>query len=164
MWYISSSQGILTNYGYNITYPNGNQSFYGNLAYGENSLKSFNITMGRYNDSVRIFQYYTTSSGITNNFTYVYNFEGVPSSNYTFTSMRDNNYGLGDFEKIILVVLITIIFAGVSSLIGGELIGIAIGIIIIGFFVFTGFISFWMVGIPIVIGAVILIMRGTGNG
>jgi hypothetical protein len=171
-WRIISSQGVLVNYGFNFTIPciqlplftQRQWDFAGSNAIGETTNISFSLSCANYNDTIRIHQWYTTSSGDYVNATFIYAVSTDGGNNYTFNNMRNNNYGLGDFERIILVVLITIIFAGVSTMLGGELLGIAVGVLIMGFFIWMGLITFWMVGLPIVVGVILLIMRGSNNG
>jgi hypothetical protein len=160
-WEIRSPTGKLISYLYNLTYPCGNQTFSGVSTTGDFSLKTFNITCANATSTATLFYQYTTTSGETK--TYLTSI-GIISqiNNYTYTSNATDNFGLGMFERVLIVMIVIIVVAGISSMIGGLAFGTLLGLLIMAFFIYQGFFPFWAGILPIIIGFFI-IKESTGR-
>jgi hypothetical protein len=131
----------------------------GNNANGGTETASFNLSCGTFLDQVRISYYYNTTYGTQRNYTFYYPInQGNYSSNYTFINVNKNNpYGLGEFEKLIVLTLVLLFVCGTALLVGGSVVALVLAIFVMGYFSAVGFISVYYLVIPIVI-AVFYIM------
>jgi len=157
---ISNTDGALTSYGVNVSYLNNKTSYTGTNAYGSSFDESFNINGSTWGDMLYLTIYYTLNGG--NEKVFSYNYEIVPEpSNNTILYNQDKTYGLGEFERVSIFTLITLIVGGFVSLFAGVIAGLGSGLLIMGYFVVTGFISLWYVLIPLFAGSIILIWRSS---
>ena len=159
---ISSFQGVLTYYEYTLRTRYLNYSWNGTNLNGGTDLVYFNLTNNTLMDKVYLDIYYETSEGITNTLNYSYNIITGARSNYTFMDMLENDYGMGLLEKILIITFLAIVIGGVVGFIGGPLPAIVMVMFIFGYFLVIGFIPFYSVAIPLIIGAVLL-FSGSGR-
>jgi len=74
--------------------------------------------------------------------------------------MGDNTFGLGLFERVLIVIIIGIIVGGIVSLVAGGIAGGAVGLFIFGVFASVGFISWWLLWPSLIAGLIIVIKGG----
>ncbi|MGV8169227.1 MAG: hypothetical protein ACP5N3_04190 [Candidatus Nanoarchaeia archaeon] len=159
-WIITSVDGVLNEYGVNLTFPCGNKTFTGNNSIGETYTTTFSITCAKFMDTMNITYYYTSVGNDRKTYREYYYISGTYSgSNYTWINIgrNANTYGLGDLERIFIVTFLVLIVAGTVYLIVGGIGSIVMALLIFGYFSWTGFIPFWSIAISVIAGIFILI-------
>ena len=156
-WQIQSTQGVLTNYTLNVTYPGGNYFISGSNSIGELIYHEFNLSNVNYNDQVIITYTYTTVFGIERTFTSSYSIGDAPTERSW--SQSGEAYGLGVFETSLVTVGLTIFVAGIATFVGGMLAGGVLGMFMLGFFASIGFIPLWAALISLFMGFMLLVGR-----
>jgi hypothetical protein len=161
---ISAPLSNLISYFYTITTPLGSTTYSGSNAMGGSFSSNINISNATispsYSDTVRLFYGYTTSNGTSRNYTDLLDigFLNIPAiygnnaSNNTFINLKNNTYGMGIFERILITTIIIIFCVGISMLIGQVIPGVVLGLLVMGYLVFIGFIPIWTVIISMVLG------------
>lgn len=157
---ISSPSGILSYYQYWLRTPSANHTFNGSLLNGAMDLWEINLSGTTWTDNIKLDIYYNTSTGNSVIANYTFYITGGSLSNYTLVNLKNNDFGLGEFDKIVIVTLITIMVGGLSMVLGGELIGVGVSLLIFGYFVMTGFISWLYFLIPTIIGMFYIMAGG----
>lgn len=160
LWVISSPFGELTNYGYTLTYPGGSTSNSGSNSQGSSLTDVINITGATFADKVKMDMYYTSTVGGYKNFTLYFPII-INSSTGTFEANRDNHYGLGLIERILIMIFSVIFVVGIATLVGRPLEGLGLGILVMGWYVYIGFINFWAVAISVIVGLIIISARSS---
>jgi hypothetical protein len=162
---ISSPTGVLTNYGFNISYPGGSNATSGVNANGQTFVFFFNITGANTFDRLNLtFNYSSTLSGIK---TFRTSFEILGTTgigNNTMIQLKDNTYGLGLMERAFITMIIVVIISGLAySLIGvgGALL---LGLIIHGMAVFFGFMPIGSIVISLLVGFLMILANSTIGG
>lgn len=156
---IQSPDGELTAYGYTLTFPGGTDTQAGSNAIGSQLQSSFNITGASWNDRLQLDYYYHTDASGFRNFTYYYPI-AVNQTNTTFMNLKDETYGLGIFERLLIATLMWVFIVGVSTLIGRPIPGLALGVLVMGFLVYTGFIPLWSIIISIFVSMLYIGSQG----
>jgi hypothetical protein len=160
LWQISSSAGVLTSYGYNLSINSDPIiSFSGTNALGGLNQSSLYGNCTGSDDVVYLTYFYTTSYGAVRVFSAEYTPVGTSSTNQTFIKNINSLYGLGDFERTIIATIMTIVIAGVAMMFGGILIGLALGLLMFGYFYWIGLLSWYVMIIPVIIGVIYIIGR-----
>jgi len=158
---LNSADGLLTSYSYNVSFPTSKYSSgSGANAYGEGFDLSINITGSSWTDRVKINITYDTSIGTSKNLVYYYEILNPTLDPGVFTDNINNTYGLGLFERILVTMITVIVVVGILSLIGGFILGLPIGMILLGYLMFIGFMPLWA-GLPSLFVAVVLIIART---
>lgn len=139
-----SPEGRLNAYGFNVTYKGITSQDTGSNAYGEVLSTTINITGASFQDTAQVRYYYTTSDGATNNYAFNIQIVGSQSGNYTIFSNKGQTYGLGDFERILILTIIIILVVGAGTMFSGQFIGGVLGMFVLGFFGYMEFISWWV--------------------
>lgn len=155
---ISSPGGSLQSYGFTLTYPGGSQSGTGTNSYGSTTtVYDFNITGATSESRVVLTYWYDSVFGDNKTYTKTFNIEGTSSAG-TIYDIKNNGFGLGTIDKILIATLFIIIFAGLLTLYGNALLGAMGALILIGFFIIIGFLSVW-VTIPTTLVILLVVMR-----
>lgn len=149
---ISSPDGALTQYGFNISFPGGSEVSSGTNAIGEQLSATINITDANIFDFVILNYYYDTTLSGRKDFTTSFPIIFENGTQSTFMMNKDEHYGMTMFERILIVTFIVILVVGIAALIGQVIPGLALGLIVMGYCVFIGFIPIWSVLISIFIG------------
>jgi len=161
-WIISSPYGLLENYGINLTYPGGNVTASGTNAIGGQLTVNVNITNADVFDRVTLNYYYTTSLSGLREFTV-----SLPiitgGTHATFMTNQDRTYGLGIFERILIMTLIILFVIGIATLVGQPITGMALGLIVLGYMAFIGFIPLWSILPSMFIGVLFLMWKSGAN-
>lgn len=160
---ISSPEGQLTDYSIKLTYPGGSDSDSGVNAIGEQLQAWVNITGATSYDRVKFeYNYTSTVSGERKFIQYLSINLNTTYNATTWLHNKDETYGLGIFERILITTIIIIFFVGISSMVGQPLPGVALGLFIFGLFVYIGFIPLWSVLPSILIGFLFLVWKSGG--
>lgn len=152
---IVSPNGLLSYYGYNLTYPGGSTGFIGTNSYAESHLSTINISGSSFRDRVDVRIYYQRTTGNLKQFNYSYEIIPIPASG-TMIKNRLENYGLGILERVLIVTILVVILAGTASYFSNMAVGGTMGMFLLGYFSYIGFISEWLVFIPIIAGFIII--------
>lgn len=162
----ASPNASLLSYGYNISLPNGTsytQSASNSL--GSQLTNTFNITNASVYDTVRIDYYYiTTLAGrrnLTLNLPIISNSSDVTLNN-TFMSNRNNTYGLGIFERVLICVLIVLFVVGVGTMVGQPIPGLVMGLFVYGYMYWIGFIPIMAIVPTLFAGFFIIVWKSGG--
>jgi hypothetical protein len=158
---ISSPSGLLTEYGYNLTYPSDSNSSSGVNAIGEQLTSTICISALLPSEVVTLDYYYITSLSNRRNFTYVMPINWGDYNN-TFIMNKTNDYGLGIFERILIVTLILIFVMGISTLVGQPIPGFVITLFVAGYMVYIGFIPIWIILPSMMLGFFVVVWRSGG--
>jgi len=155
--YYSAYVNNFTSYGYTITYPGGIVSNSGTEPYGSALTNNITVINASNYDIVRVNYYYVTETTGRRNFTI-----NIPiRTNYTtntFMSNKDNTYGLGIFERILITTLILLFVLGVATLIGQIIPGFFLALFVAGYLVFIGFIPIWVI-LPSMLGGFFIMLK-----
>lgn len=155
-----SGSGALESYGYtlktncqNISSGSGSNAIGGSF----NEL-NFNLTRSCASiyDVVRLDYYFTISDGTQENHTILLGIQGTSTNAGVITDLKNNTYGLGIFERILISTIITIMVVGGISLFSSVLAGLGIGLFVLGYLVSVGFIPFWTIAISLFVGVIIV--------
>lgn len=156
---VSSPGGVLINYGANITFPLGTAEDTGTNAIGETFSLPFNLTGATASDTFILRYWYNTTIGGYREHTQTYRIRGL----YGTTSMealKNNHFGLGLLERIILGTVLTIIMAGVAMLVGGAMVAGVVTLLFLGLLLYVGLFPLWAVIVSMVIGFILLANKG----
>lgn len=153
---IQSPYGELIQYGYILEFPGGTDNQAGTNALGS-QLESVNfvITGATYQDSLTLHYWYETDIAGLRNFTRNYDIV-VSGYNQTWVGIRDQTYGLGLFERLLILVLGSVIIVGIATLIGRPIPGMALGVLFMGIMAYMKFVPLWSVLISITVSLVII--------
>lgn len=160
---ISSPDGQLTSYGIKLTFPGGVKTASGVNAIGEQLSTIVNLSGATRWDRVQLEYNYTTTLAGTRTFTqYLSINTNATASENTWMANKDRTYGLGIFERVLIVTIIVIFAVGISTMVGQPLPGMVMGIFLFGFMVYIGFIPIWSVLPSIIIGVLFLVWKSGG--
>jgi hypothetical protein len=160
---ISSPDGLLTIYGIKLTYPGGNCSASGTNAIGSQLSCFVNVTGATSFDSVRLDYNYTTSDSGLRQYTSFLPININTSAGLTWMSNKNNNYGLGLFERLLICTIIVIFTVGIATLVGQAVPGLVLGLFVYGLLYFIGFIPLWAILPSMLIGVFFLVWKSGGN-
>lgn len=158
---IASPFGSLINYGFNLTYPGGFSSNSGSNSIGEQLTASVTIVNATVWDVVTLRYYYTDTLSGVRYYTITLPINGAVQ-NMTFLANKNQDYGLGYFERVLIITLAVLFIVGIASLIGQPIPGVALGLAVMGYFAYIGFIPIWGVLITMLLGVMVLIWKSGG--
>ena len=155
----NSPNGELLEYCYNLTF---NEQFIekcGTNSYGSMMIGNISIENADVFDKVVLEYYYI--SAVTGQHNYIKEFlvSGEPSAGL-LSNLRNERYGLGMMERILLVIFVAAIFGGLIGLFSGFLAGAGSIMFIFGYFLYMGFIEVYFVALPLILLFVYLIRGG----
>lgn len=148
----------LNSYSYNLSYPGGFVTNSGSTASGEPLSSTFAINGASMFDRVKLQHTYNTDLAGTRTVTQYFNIIVQPL-NTTLAGQTNKTYGLGLFERLLIVVMVSILIVGIGSLIGQPLPAMMIGLLLFGYWVFVGFIPLWSVLISIFVAIILISAR-----
>ena len=143
----ASPSGNFENYGFNATYKNQYVGSTGTNSYGAVTTAILNVTNASLNDRVIVNYHYKTTTSTTNYYSDIYEVTGATIGDYSLLGNKGQTYGLGILERVLIVLLITLLVAGTGTIFGGVEIGGALASFILGLFTYQGFIELWL-GLP----------------
>lgn len=139
-------------YGANITTSSGVSSI------GETLQIPYNLSDP--NQRYVVINYSYTSAAIgAKSFSARYLINNITSNN-TLYNPEDPTYGLGIFDRVIIVVSTVIIMGGIITGIAGVAAGGSVALLVLGIFAFINFISWYAVYGSLIIGVLVLLMGG----
>jgi hypothetical protein len=154
-----SGTGGLTAYRATVKYPTGTQTKTGALANGETI--NFNFTTAPTSITDKVFitmEYMKSGDSAYRQFNYSYSIMNT-SQFGTIMSGMQGKYGLGLFERVFIATILILMLGGVTTYYAGVMPGAIVGLFVMGYLSYAGFISKWLVVIPIFAGAIILAQR-----
>jgi hypothetical protein len=155
-WQISAPSGNLESFGYNLTTQCKSIGYYSDVnAYGGTNSESFNLSCATTTDAVTLTYFYTLVGGEERSFTYSYSIQG-PSNANTFVRNQSEHYGLGIFERALIVVLITIIMAGLITKFSNIVAGLGTGLLVLSYMSYIGFIEWWLIAPTLLVGFILI--------
>jgi 5-hydroxyisourate hydrolase-like protein (transthyretin family) len=160
---IQSPNGNLESYGYNISYPGGSDTQTGTNALGSQLTSAITITPTSITDIVTIKYYYDITTQDRKDFTVNFAIVSNTSNNYTMMENKNKTYGMGVFERTLIMVIFIIFVVGVATLIGRPIIGMALGGFVMAYFMYIGFIEWWLGALPILMIFLMLGFRGNSQ-
>jgi hypothetical protein len=162
-WIISSPDGLLVDYGINLTYKTTSWTSSGVNAIGEQLSVVANITNASAYDVVRFDYYYTTTTQGRRSFTlYLPINVNSSASGMTFMSNKNKTYGLGIFERILILTLTVLFVVGIATMVGQPIPGMALGLFIFGYMSYVGFVPIWAILPSMFIGFLFLVWKSGG--
>lgn len=142
-------------YSYLLEYEGGNVSDSGSSRTGETFLQNFTIVNPSITDTVKLTVTYDTD--LTGEIQKIYSYEIlVAPGNYTMMRNKDQTYGLGLLERLLISVFCVLLVIGIATLIGQFVAGCFIGFSVFGGLVYIGFIPLWSILISILVGLIII--------
>jgi hypothetical protein len=75
---------------------------------------------------------------------------------------KNGTYGLGVFERILIITIAVLFVAGTIFIYGGVIPGLLVTLLIYGFSLSTGFVTIWMILPSLFIGFIIIATRRGG--
>jgi hypothetical protein len=164
IWIISSPIGSLEKYNITIELPQGiNISQNGILANGEQFTQNFTINSTNTSDRLIINYCYESTTSYPKCFRFPHTIIGV----YANTSMlanKDQTYGLGVFERVLLVTIIVLFVGGMVFIYGGAIPGLVVTLFVYGFTLSTGFVTIWMIFPSLFVGFIMIVSTSKGGG
>ena len=153
---IQSPYGELLSYGFTATFPGGTASASGSNAIGEYLSETINISGADSFDRVRLDYSYSTGLAGERNFTVYLPIDSPYAGTNTFLKNKDEHYGLGIFERILVASLIVLAVVGVATLSGRPVEGMALGLVVFGMMAYAGFIPLWSILISMLLGVMFI--------
>lgn len=156
----ANPKGALTNYGFNATYNFTTVTASGTNAYGGTITQELEITGAEYGDKV-ILEYYYKKSGDSEfrTFKEIYEIYGYSPTQDSLLDNPPDDYGLGEFEKTLISVSITLLVAGASAFYGGPLAGGVMALFIMAYLMYVSFLNFWVGIISIILLFIVVTWR-----
>lgn len=154
---VTSASGLLTSYNISVVGPCNSVAYIGINSYGQNYQPELNLTCTNGGQVVLSYCYDTTID-TPRCLSQVYLINPT-RTNTTFISNTDNTYGLGVLDRVIIAVVIVLLVVGITAFIGGIIASSVLGAILMGFFVYIGFIPIWSVVVSMLIFVVLLSRR-----
>lgn len=142
---IYSPGETLLYYGYNLTYPGGNNTNWGNTSSGGQLFSSVNISNAGLFDTVNLTYFYETEYSGLREHSILIIIDPNNESENTFVKNRSETYGLGIFERMLIMTLIILFIVGIAALIGQPIPGLGLAALVFGYMVYIGFIPIWSV-------------------
>ena len=155
-----SSGGSLESYGMKVTYPGGSNTSVGSNAIGETFLNTFPIVAAVSTDRVNLTYWYDSVFGDNKSYSVSYLIEGAADSG-TLQKAGETDFGLGTLEKLLIAVIVVLLVAGLLTLVGNPVFGLAGGLLVFGFFIVIGFVSIWVAIPSFLVGVLIFIGRSS---
>jgi hypothetical protein len=154
---ITAPSSILNYYSYNVTtsYDNTVISGAGSNAYGGTLNGSLYVNTTSLNQSL----YLTTTYQLTNGASYttvkIISIQDVATSS-TSAGAANNFFGLSIFDRMLIIVITVLMSAGMVFYFAGTIAGGAMAILVLGYFMLTGFMPIWGGAISIVLLVMLL--------
>lgn len=151
---IQSPSGYLKNYSYTITTPS---SYYGNQSNTPTgSQLTTTVAIGDVNVLDSVLLTYCWNSSLSGMRCFSDTFSIAINDTTTLVKLRDQHYGMGLLERVLIAVAICILFMGIATLIGQPITGFVVALGILGYLSYIGLIEIWVVIIPIVLGVILI--------
>jgi hypothetical protein len=157
--FFNSPEGRLAEYGFIINYPGSSFEYNNTNAIGETYTVNFDIVDPEFLDTVNLTYYYRLVGGEMQYRTFNLPILDV-APDLSFADLRNNDYGLSTFEKLLIVTLTILLVGGLVLLTAGSVVGGAVVVLLLAWFGFLGFIPVWSLAIVILAGITYLTSKG----
>lgn len=152
-----SASNSLINYGYNMSYLTTTISNSSSLMGGATFYNNLSIGNTQYDDYVNLTIWYNSS--LEGYKIFSYRIEIANPGNLTSMTNKDNTYGMGIFERVLVATIITILVGGLATLAAGGAAGLLLVLFLYGYFVYMGFIPIAAVVILFIVGFLLIAWR-----
>jgi hypothetical protein len=156
----ASGTGSLEFYGFNVTYKNESTGQSGSNAYGSTLNANINISGATFGDKVYVSYFYQFSDGERVDRTDVYHIVDIDSPDLTFIRVGEH-YGLGFFERTLIMVFLMVVVGGASFIFGGLISSGVSVLILLGYFIKISFLSAWILIPTMILIGVAVAWRAT---
>jgi len=146
-----SPTGNLISYGFTATYKTESVTATGSNLYGEKLTGQLNVSGAITTDQIVIQYYYYDSEGLLHSFTETKDIIDGNSLFGTALSNKDNTYGIPLLDRVLIMVMCTVVAAGLVFLFGGLAMSGLMAMGIMGYFAYIKFINPWVSIISILI-------------
>lgn len=161
--FIASPYGTLQGYGLNLTYGATTVSGSGANAIGGTVALNITISGAGLNDFMVATYYFNESNGNYREFSEMFALGNATAGNGTMEGLRDEKFGMGALELLIIAFGITLVLAGFGAVIGGSAGAGLIGIASMSFFTYMGFVPLYAFLPFALVGIVLLISSFRGG-
>jgi len=155
---ITSPGGQLITYNITITYPGGSLTDTGANLYGETITNTFPITTANITDRIKITTCWKTTTSYNNCETHQYTIRGI-YGNLTFISNKDQTYGMGILERVIIASILIVFVGGAIYVFLSPAAGLLVILLLMGYFYYIGFLTLWIILPSLTIG-LFMLFRG----
>lgn len=159
--FFASPEGFFESYNFTIKYPGGSLSGSGSNAVGENFAGDVNISGANFFDTVNVTYTYDISIGDPRTYSFKYYIDGGAQGNNTMIDNKDKTYGMGIFERVLIVTGIVVVISGIVAMFLGSIPALAVAIIFMGIFTGIGFYPIWLFLISALVGVILIIKAGS---
>jgi len=155
----SSPTGDFLYYNYTVTVSSNGNVVTGNgaNAYGGTLTNVINITNANVYDQVILSYRYVKSDGTDYTQTRTFTISNTQSSVFSFLDNAKNPFGLSLFERVVILLITTLIGSGVAFWFGGLPGSLIVAVLIFGYFGAVGIVPMWSVWASITIGSILFI-------
>lgn len=157
---ITSPTGNLETYNVTTKYDTTTITQSGTNANGEVIPITLEIIGATIFDTVYITYCYKTTTGNTHCYTDPYSILNT-TSGHTIMDNKDNTFGLGIFERVLIVTLLIIIVGGAAAYFAGPIPSALIGAALLYYFYYTGFLTAYEIAFSLIILIIVLWWRGS---
>ena len=155
--FFASPDGYFQSYSYNVTFPSGSVAGSGTNAIGENFVNTINITGANFYDTVNVTYTYDITIGGSRTYSFEYLIDGATQSNSTFIGNEDTTYGLGIFERVLIVSGVVLLVGGTVAVFMGSTPALAVSLFFMGLFSAIGFYPIWLFLISALLGFILIV-------
>jgi len=160
----TSPAGILTGFGYNVTFQNTTVSASGLNVYGAVLDLPLSLANATFGDYVIIEHYYTTTKGQIKSYKTTYYVDVSDPNKPLWSNIMENsgNYGLGIMERTALVTIVILVVAGLTFLYSGNIeLSATLSVLVIGIFTYTEIIPKYVIALAALAFLLFINFRGT---
>ena len=157
---INSPANVLNNYSLTITYGAQKDVYSGTNPSGEVFVHEYSLTEEGVDYIIISYTYNSDVSG-DKSFSYPYRITGA-TKGQTLEELRQNAWGIGLFERVLIAVVGALVVAGIVSFVAGFAAGGAAGLFILGIMAYIVLIPWWAIFISLIVGFFLLI-KGVNN-
>jgi len=137
--------GNLQNYNFNASYSGGSVTDSGANAYGSLLTSSLNVTGASITDKVKLTYTYQLSTGGWKTYTLYYLIKDGDGSLGTHGANEGETYGLSLLERVLILMFIVGLTAGVLYIVAGIEASGVISFGLLGYFTYIGFVTPWII-------------------
>lgn len=160
--FFASPSGSFETYSFNATFPGGSVAGSGSNAVGENFAADINITGATFFDTINITYTYDITVGENRTYNFVYYIDGGAQGNNTYAANKDQTYGMGIFERVLITTGVVVSIGGTITLFVGAVPGLAVALLFMGIFTSIGFYPLWLFLISAFAGFFLIVKAGSG--
>ncbi len=138
-------EGNLQAYNFNATYKTTSVTDSGTNAYGEQLNATLEITNASITDKVKLTYTYQLSTGAWKTYTLYYLIRNGDGLSGTAGANQGENYGLSLLERVLILMFIVSLVAGILYLVAGIEASGVVAFGLLGYFAYIGFVTPWVI-------------------